>query len=100
MFDRFLNARVGDLLDAFGLTLADLVLLDEPPGQLSSFSFQLGEDTQRHWVRISIQAIPELFSPKSTWEFSALCEATVIRIREGHDLLCIRAWHPSKVDHM
>ena len=100
MFEKFINRSVGDLLDAFGLAFESLVLLSEPPGQLSSFSFKFGEGEQYHWVRVGLRLMPELFSERCSWDYLVLRQASIFSIREGKDILCTRPWRTFKADRV
>jgi hypothetical protein len=88
--ERFIDHPAGELLDALALAEADLVLLDEPPGHLSSFSFARGEKEHRRWFRVSLRPAPGLVSYRCTWSMATIRAACISTIRIGRDLLCLR----------
>jgi hypothetical protein len=65
-------------------------------GQLSSFSFQFGEGDQRHWVRVGLRLVPELYDDLRRWSISSLRNARIYSIREGDDALGMHPWHTSR----
>jgi hypothetical protein len=89
--DKFIGWTVGEFIDALNLSIKSLILFDEPPGILSSFSFAQVGCPEKPWVRVWLARTQGLFSESGEWSSEIIRQAKVVRIRQGEDVACYRS---------
>jgi len=77
---------VGELLDHFGLSRKDLLLMDEPPGHLKGIAFKVDEGNTRKWITAIVEQTEALNDPQRDWSDHVIRHARVLQIFEGSRL--------------
>jgi hypothetical protein len=81
MNDNYLGLPVARILDDYHLDKSDMILMDEPPGNLVAITFKrFGKGRDRKEVTVWLQGSPRLFDQERSWSLETIRQATVAHI--------------------